>query len=368
MTATSVNENSSVRRVPAEPGKPVIDPGCWTADELGARAGEWIHQLSGDEIAGLEEMALSLRGRLGGDPNGLLKTTREDFHLGPFGETVARAKEVLKEGLGLFLIRGLPVEKWDRLDCATVYWGMGRHLGRSTPNNPEGQMFGHIADIGKEYGNAKHRGYQTNATMYFHVDPCDILTLLILQTAKSGGGSKLVSTPLLHNEIVTRRPDLARVLAEPFYRSRHGENAPGEDPVYSAPIFNYTDGYLSVTAGGQPIRKAYALPEYPDLSEIQIEALEFFDQIAEELHFGTDLEVGDIPIMNSHVNLHTRTGFEDWPEVERRRHAWRMWLIQPDIRPRTPYFDNWENGVHAPAQRIDLNAWEDDLRPVLRAS
>ena len=72
--------------------------------------------------------------------------------------------------------------------------------------------------------------------------------------------------------------------------------------------------------------------------------------------------------MNSHVNLHTRTGFEDWPEVERRRHAWRMWLIQPDIRPRTPYFDNWENGVHAPAQRIDLNAWEDDLRPVLRAS
>jgi len=43
--------------------------------------------------------------------------------------------------------------------------------------------------------------------------------------------------------------------------------------------------------------------------------------------------------------MHTRTAFEDWPEPERRRHLWRLWLAAPDIRPRSPYFENWKNGV-----------------------
>jgi hypothetical protein len=33
-----------------------------------------------------------------------------------------------------------------------------------------------------------------------------------------------------------------------------------------------------------------------------------------------DLEVGDIQFCNNYVILHSRTGFEDHPEIERRRH------------------------------------------------
>ena len=43
--------------------------------------------------------------------------------------------------------------------------------------------------------------------------------------------------------------------------------------------------------------------------------------------------------------MHTRTEFEDWPEPERRRHLWRLWLGIPDIRPRSPFFENWRDGV-----------------------
>ena len=43
--------------------------------------------------------------------------------------------------------------------------------------------------------------------------------------------------------------------------------------------------------------------------------------------------------------MHTRTAYEDWPDINRRRHLWRLWLSVPDCRPRAPYFENWKEGV-----------------------
>ena len=43
--------------------------------------------------------------------------------------------------------------------------------------------------------------------------------------------------------------------------------------------------------------------------------------------------------------MHTRTAFEDWPEINRRRHLWQLWLFLPNCRPRAPYFENWKDGV-----------------------
>ena len=356
-------------REPALPGKPVVDPAYWTADELAARD-DWIHELSGDELSDLKVMASGVRRRIGYDPNGLLETERDDFDLGAFAATLERAKGILRDGLGLFLVRGFPVEAWDRLDCAIVYWGIGRHFGRARSNNPQGDMFGHIADLGKDYGNPKHRGYQSNDTMDYHVDPCDVLTLLCLQTAKSGGQSKIVSSPAVHNEIVRRRPDLAAQLAKPFYKSRHGEEAPGEKPWSKAPLFQYADGYLSVSANQMYVEQGHALPGTPDLTEKQKEALGILADVSEELHFETYMRPGDLPMFNSRANMHTRTAFEDWPEPERRRHLWRLWLYAPYMRPRKPYFENWEKGVWVPggAKKIVLNAWPDDPRAAVRAS
>ena len=45
------------------------------------------------------------------------------------------------------------------------------------------------------------------------------------------------------------------------------------------------------------------------------------------------------------VIMHTRTEFQDWPELERWRHLWRFWLGNPDIRPRSLFFENWRDGV-----------------------
>ena len=45
------------------------------------------------------------------------------------------------------------------------------------------------------------------------------------------------------------------------------------------------------------------------------------------------LEPGDMQFVHNHSLLHDRTGFEDWPEAERRRHLLRLWLSVPGDRP-----------------------------------
>ena len=343
-TIEQTNQIAQSLREPAVPGRPVIGPACWMAAELAARD-DWIFQLSKDEIANLKDMAASVRRRIGDDPNGLLETGSDDFDLGTFAETLKAIMRIIKDGVGVALIRGLPVTEWDRLDLAIAYWGMGRHIGEAQANNPDGHMLGHIADIGKDYDNPQHRGYQTNATMDFHVDQADVVALLTLQTAKSGGQSKIVSSPALYNEMLARRPDLVEVLKEPFYRSRHGEEGTDQLRYFLAPVFSIVKGYLSVAAGYKHILKGYTLPGTPDLTAVQKEALALVAEMSQELHFATYLEPGDIPILNSQVTLHTRDGFEDWPEVERRRHLWRMWLRVDGLRPRSAYFDNWVDGI-----------------------
>ena len=43
----------------------------------------------------------------------------------------------------------------------------------------------------------------------------------------------------VHNEILRRRPDLAPVMAAPWYMDRKGEVPEGKQPFFQIPIFNY---------------------------------------------------------------------------------------------------------------------------------
>ena len=42
---------------------------------------------------------------------------------------------------------------------------------------------------------------------------------------------------------------------------------------------------------------------------------------------------GDISLVQNYVNLHARTRYEDWPEVDRKRHLLRLWLSFDGARP-----------------------------------
>ena len=341
----------TVLREPAEPGKPVVDPAVWTGAEIAKRA-DWLHVLTETELTALAEIAARVRREIGDDPNGILRTAAASFDLGAFAGAMDEVFHRIREGCGFQLIRGMPVRDWDRLDLAIAYWALGLRIGTPLSNNPDGDMIGSVIDLGKDYDNPNHRGYQTSAHMLFHTDQCDVVSLLCLETAKSGGRSKIVSAPAVHNEMVRRRPDLAAELAREMYWTRHGEVGSGETPWYKAAIFNFVDGYLTTAGGRKHIEKGHALPGNPPLSAAQKAAFALLGEINEELHLSMSFRVGDIQILNSHVTMHSRTAYEDRPG--RPRHLWRLWLQNDDIRPRPPAFRHRTRGIRTEKTQLRI--------------
>jgi hypothetical protein len=327
----------------AEATKPVIDPANWRGEELAARQ-DWILRPTEAQIDDLRAMARDICGRLDGNPNGLLKMSRGHFDFGRAKPLIDSAYDMLRDGLGLVLIRGLPVDSLSRLEAATIYWAIGVHIGSATSNNPQGDMLGHVINLGKDQDDPKHRGYQTKATMDYHCDQCDVVGLLCLQTSKSGGLSKVASSVAVYNELLARRPEIVDALEQPFFWTMHGEIDAGQKDHYVSPVFNFVDGYLCTSFGPKHIEKGHLQSDVPDMSQAQAEAIQVMERTCEDLHYAMELQKGDIQFLNNSVALHTRTGFDDWPEQERRRHLWRLWLNIPDIRPPSPFIAHWRQG------------------------
>jgi alpha-ketoglutarate-dependent taurine dioxygenase len=159
------------------------------------------------------------------------------------------------------------------------------------------------------------------------------------------------------------------VLFERIDTDRRGEVPAGQKPFFSVPVFNWYSGLLSTIYHRSYIESARRFPEVPALAPEQIEALNYFDQLANDpaLHFQMELQPGDIQLVHNHTLLHDRTSFEDWAEPERKRHLLRLWLAPADARPLPPVFaDRYgsvvpgeRGGVSVPGMKLTI-AWESE--------
>ena len=184
-----------------------------------------------------------------------------------------------------------------------------------------------MRDSGLSSRDPNVRVYQTRERQNYHTDSCDLVGLLCLHPARSGGLSSLVSSVTIFNEM-RGSPDLARVLFERIETDRRGEVPEGQKPFFSIPVFNWYAGLLSTLYNRTYIESARRLPEVTPLKPQQIQALDLFESLANDpaLHFRMELRAGDIQLVHNHTLLHDRTAFEDWPEAERKRHLLRLWL------------------------------------------
>ncbi|MGI9355655.1 MAG: TauD/TfdA family dioxygenase [Rhizobiaceae bacterium] len=321
-----------------------VDPAEWTGDNIVSGEG-WKHILAPGEIGSLVNMAGRIEEKTGGDENGLLQLRTDDFDLGEFSPRLDMIYDGLKNGPGLALIRGLPVDRLTTFETAAIYWGIGRHLGEARPNNPQGDMLGHITDLGKTQSDPKSRGYQTREAMDYHCDQCDIVGLICIRTAKSGGVSKVASSVAMHNDLVREHPDMAQALSEPLCWTKHGEHSVEELPYYESPVFNALGGKLCTSFGPKHILKGHDLPGTPDLTDLHRQAIETAENIANRNRLEMELKPGDMQFLNNYVTLHTRSAFVDHDEPDRKRLLWRLWLMNPDLRERTGYTKQWEKGV-----------------------
>jgi Taurine catabolism dioxygenase TauD, TfdA family len=251
-----------------------------------------------------------------------------------------RLRDEVLNGRGFALIRGLPVEGRPIAESAIAYFGIGSHIGSARSQNAKGHVLGHVRDLGMSTNDPRVRTYQTTERQYFHTDSCDIVSLLCLKTAKSGGLSSLVSSNTIYNVMAARRPDLVARLFQPFATDRRGEVPEGKQSWFDMPVFNDHKGKLSAIYSRTYVRSSQRFPQARRLTAEDLEALDYFDSLAEspELRLDITFQPGDIQLVHNHTLLHDRTAFEDWPEPDRKRHLLRLWLSPPGARPLPPVY------------------------------
>jgi len=304
---------------------------AWYGPEI-AKDDSWTMPLSAADVAEIEAATQALVAR---DADiAVLKP--QDFPLPTLAARLrARVDGEVLNGRGFLLLRGLPVERWSMRESATAFFGLGAHMGSARSQNGKGHVLGHVQDLGMDVNDPNVRIYQTHERQTYHTDSCDIVGLLCLKTAKSGGLSALVSSTTIFNEMRRRRPDLLKLLFQPVATDRRGEVPEGQKPFFEIPVFNWHQGYLTAIYQRQYIDSAQRFPEAPRHTPELIEALDMFDSLANDPALNTFMEFkpGDVQLVHNHTMLHDRTGFEDWPEPERRRHLLRLWLAAERARP-----------------------------------
>jgi hypothetical protein len=303
-------------------------PFAWAGKDLAGKT-DWIRTWRPAEIAEIEAAVTAARGRA----LPLRRITRAEFPLPQVGPELAAIGREIETGRGLLLLRGLPVERWDEAATRLAIWGIGTHLGTAVSQSRNGEFLGEVRDTGERLGTATSRGYRSNQHLRFHTDRCDVVALLCMRTAKSGGLSRVVSSVAIHNAMLERRPDLLEVLFRPYYHSRQGEEQPGEGQWFANPVFAVNaDGLFTSQYSRSFVESAQRFPEVPRLSAEQLEAIDMLAALGDELALSMELRAGDLQLLNNHVTYHSRTGYEDWPEPERRRLLYRLWLSTPVSR------------------------------------
>lgn len=306
------------------------DASAWYGQDLKGRA-DWIERLSEAEIAEVESVVKEIAN----SSLDLTSISRDDFPLSTLGPRLQLLLDEVLNGRGFVLVKALPVENWTKREAAIAFLGIGTHLGSLRRQNAEGHLLGHVRDLGRSSLDPDARIYQTRERQTHHTDSCDLVGLLCMRTAKSGGLSRLVSSTTIFNEMRRRRPDLLRILFDPIETDRRGEVPEGGKPYFSIPVFNWHEGLLSAIYQRQYIESARRFPGVSPLTPAQIEALDLFDELANDpkLNLTIELQPGDIQLVHNHTILHDRTAFEDFAELERKRHLLRLWVAPPNARP-----------------------------------
>jgi hypothetical protein len=313
-------------------------PCAWTRQTLEADP-SWIWPF---EKAHTEELdaALRLSQETGLGP---FEVTKSDFPLPTFGAVLQKLLDELEHGRGVVLMRGFPVERYSVDELRRIYWGLGTHMGTAESQNIDGELMQDIADRGFDYTKSEHRGSMTAAKLRPHCDITDVVGLLCVRHAKSGGKSTLCSSSTVYNEVFDKHPEYLPVIHEGFRFDLDGKGPTGhpKEVTNPLPIFSWCEGQLSCRYNQKAIEEGAEKIGAP-LNELQQAAVAFIGDTAirPDLQYEMDFQPGDIQWLNNYVILHSRTEYEDHTEPDRKRLLLRLWLNHPKARPLDDDFAN----------------------------
>jgi hypothetical protein len=233
----------------------------------------------------------------------------------------------------------LPAERYSDDDLAFLYWGIGRYFGEPWPQNRAGLLMNDVTDQGGRRSDPTSRGNEIGAKgMNYHSDGSDLVGLLCLRKAKSGGLSCVANAVAIYNELVRTRPDVVAALSEQLPHDLLGRQPAGRPGFYMRRVFTDYDDRLWVHFVRRYIETSQRHPGAPPLSPATIEALDIVSGMAKNPDFNVymDFEPGEMQFINNWHVLHGRTPYEDDVQNGYKRHLKRLWLAAHGLEKR-PY-------------------------------
>lgn len=307
-------------------------PRNWCADELAASASDWSAHWS-------SHAAL--------DPKRPSQTVLPDSLL-------ERAMSSVKYGRGLFLLRGVPINRMDESECEAFIRSIGSRIGVLSPMDADGSLVHRVEAI---EGDGVRRGYQTRGALALHNDSCDFIVFLAMRSPRTGGERRVASAVKALHGVVARSSTLARRLCDPIKLPRYFNGVDAtqvhELPLVAfagaEPVFVVKPGYVRHLArsGVNPFRDEEHERAY-DL---------FLEELNKEQNVSSwGVEIGDLEIYDNFRVLHARNAYSDGDNDSHRRSLLRVWVADPDGSPLPDAFaraDDYNNLSRVRQLRID---------------
>ena len=331
MSATDTNIAASLRR-------PIEGPSAWVGADMRGREAEWSYRLSPAEIAEIEAALKSVQAR-GLD---IADIRREDFPLPTLGPVLDRLRGEVLDGRGFVLLRGVPVEDRPIAESAAAYWGIGT-LFRQRP----------LAERARATCSAMSTISAAERDRSEYPQLCDLGAAELPYRSLRCRGAAVPAARQVGRAVGDRQLD-DRAQRHGGAPARSAGAAVSAVPRRSARRGAGRQGAVLRGAGVQRARRqslgAVFTAAYRFVAAVPRGAAAHARGHRGARHAG---RAGGRPRIAARHELSCRAtsssctttrscmpapAYEDWPEVERKRHLLRLWLSPPGARPLPPVF------------------------------
>ncbi|WVF66484.1 hypothetical protein IAT40_001224 [Kwoniella sp. CBS 6097] len=266
-------------------------------------------------------------------------------------QALAKASQEIKTGLGFRVLRGLPVDDWERKKQIVIFAGIAAYIG-SRRIKQGTQNIVHLRDITNLEVDKRPvisvKG-QTSGNQVFHNDgSAGIVGLITLGVAEKGGLSQLSSVAATYNDLAANRRDILReITKDNWVNKQFPEGKPLWFSVNGNVISNYSRrpyfGFYEVDA---------VVPPLPEEKHLALDAIHF---TAEKYRLDLDLQKGDLEFFNNLTVFHARDASED--SEKHQRHLLRVWLDNKDQELPSELGELYERLNAGEATEWPLEAW-----------
>lgn len=116
----------------------------WYGQDICKQQNQWLFTLSNIELDELLQAAdqLVATSKLENFVSLDLLDNIDNFHLPLIKANIAKFTEQLHDGIGFVLWRGIPVEKWSRMQIFAAFLVIGKCMGNLRQQNTKGHVLG----------------------------------------------------------------------------------------------------------------------------------------------------------------------------------------------------------------------------------